>query len=56
MLRETDDILKKIIICESSGRPFRIIRQELDYYRAHHLPLPSHHPDVRHEQRNKLRP
>lgn len=56
MLRETDDILKKIIICESSGRPFRIIRQELDYYRAHHLPLPSYHPDVRHEQRNTLRP
>lgn len=56
MLRETDDILKKIIICESSGRPFRIIRQELEYYRAHHLPLPSYHPDIRHEQRNKLRP
>jgi hypothetical protein len=52
----TDDILKSIFICEISGRPFRIIKQELEFYRTHHLPLPRKHPDVRHEERMKLRP
>ncbi len=52
----TDDILKKIFICEISHRPFRIVKQELDFYRKHHLPLPRKHPDIRHEERMKLRP
>ena len=47
----TDDILKKIFICEVSKRPFRIIKPELDFYRKHNLPLPRKHPDVRHEER-----
>ncbi len=29
----TDDILEKAIVCEESGRPFRIIRLELEFYR-----------------------
>jgi len=44
----TDDILKKAIVCEVSGKPFRIIELELDFYRKHWLPLPRKHPDVRH--------
>jgi len=52
----TDDILHKIIKCEVSGRPFRIIKQELDFYRKHNLPLPRKHPDVRHEERLRQRP
>jgi hypothetical protein len=47
----SDDITHQIIVCEVSGKPFRIIRQELDFYRKHHLPLPTTHPDVRHAQR-----
>ena len=50
-----DDILKWAIECEVSGRPFRIIKQELEFYRKHHLPIPHHHPDIRHEDRMKLR-
>lgn len=52
----TDDILKKILICETSGRPFRIVKQELDFYRKHSLPLPRRHPDIRHQERINKRP
>ena len=51
----SDEILKKIFICEVSGRPFRIIKQELEFYRKHHLPLPRKHPDVRHMERIQQR-
>ena len=51
-----DDILKKIFICEVSWRPFRIMKQELAFYRSHQLPLPRRHPDVRHEERLHLKP
>lgn len=47
----TDDILKKILICEISGRPYRIIKQELEFYRKHNIPLPRKHPDIRHQER-----
>jgi hypothetical protein len=40
----TDDILTKAIICEATGRPFRIIKTELEFYRRHKLPLPTIHP------------
>jgi len=47
----TDDILNKVIICEVSGRPFRIIKPELDFYRKHDIALPRKHPDIRHQER-----
>ncbi len=50
----TDDILKKIFVCEVSGRPFRIVKSELDFYRKNGLPLPRKHPDVRHDERMGL--
>ncbi len=46
-----DDILDWAIVCEISGKPFKIIKQELDFYRTHQLPLPRHHPDIRHRDR-----
>jgi hypothetical protein len=39
-----DDILDKAIFCEITGRPFRIIKSELDFYRKHNLPIPTKHP------------
>ncbi len=54
--KEYEQILKSIFVCEVSGRPYRIIKQELEFYRKHHLPLPRKHPDIRHEERMKLRP
>ena len=44
----TDDITTYAVICEQSGRPFRIVQQELDFYRKHGMPLPRLHPDIRH--------
>ncbi len=50
-----DDVLRWAIQCEATGRPFRIIQQELDVYRKYHLPTPRLHPDERHKRRMALR-
>ena len=50
-----DDILNWAIECEVTKKPFRIIKQELDFYRKHNLPIPRRHPDQRHLDRMKLR-
>jgi hypothetical protein len=47
----SDDITQWAIVCEATKRPFRIIRQELDFYRSMGLPLPRLHPDERHRRR-----
>ncbi len=52
----TDDILKKVVLCAETGRPFRIMKLELDFYRSYHLPLPIFHPDVRDVNRYKKMP
>ncbi len=46
----TDDITQKIILCEETWKPFRIIKQELDFYRKHNIPLPTKHQDVRQKE------
>ncbi|MDP7247807.1 MAG: hypothetical protein QF741_04245, partial [Candidatus Peribacteraceae bacterium] len=52
-----DDILNWAVKCSVSGRPFRIIKQELDFYRRFKLPIPKLHPDERHKARlNKRNP
>ena len=50
-----DDILNWAIECETTKKPYRIIKQELDFYRKHSLPIPTKHPDQRHLERMKLR-
>jgi hypothetical protein len=49
------NILNKVIICEDTGKPFRIVKAELEFYRKHNLPLPHKHPDQRHLERMQLR-
>jgi len=39
-----DDILDKVLICEVTGKPFKIIKAELEFYRRKNLPLPTKHP------------
>ena len=51
-----DEILNKVIICEVTWRPFRIVWPELQFYRKHGLPIPHKHTDIRHEERLKKRP
>ena len=55
-LVDDDNIIKYIIVCEISGRPYMIQKMELEFYRKHSLSIPSKHPDIRHEERMKLRP
>jgi hypothetical protein len=40
-----------IITCEETARPFRFIKQEIEFYKMMQLPLPHLHPDVRHMRR-----
>jgi len=55
-ISEVDDsILNKTILCEETSRPYKIVSQELKFYRLHNLPLPRKHPDVRHQERMTLR-
>ncbi|MEI7709318.1 MAG: hypothetical protein WCI76_01220 [bacterium] len=50
-----DSILDEVIECEITGKPYKILAQELSFYRRFNLPLPSIHPDERHNMRLKLR-
>lgn len=50
-----DDILNWAIECEGIKRPFKIVKQELDFYRTMKLPIPHLHPDERHRRRMALR-
>ena len=50
----TDSILEKTLICSLTQRPFRIIADELEFYRRKQLPLPTIHPNERIKQRYLL--
>lgn len=50
-----DDILNWAVVCAATKRPFKIIKQELDFYRKINLPIPCLHPDERHKRRMALR-
>ena len=39
-----DGILNKAIVCKITGKPFRLIKPELDFYRKHNLPIPTKSP------------
>ena len=55
-ISEVDDsILNEVIECEITKKPFKITEQELGFYRRLGLPLPSIHPDERHNRRLRLR-
>lgn len=43
------------VICEVTGRPFRLIKQEIEFYKRQGIPFPKRHPDVRIEQRYRIR-
>ncbi|QQR83285.1 hypothetical protein IPJ72_05805 [Candidatus Peregrinibacteria bacterium] len=50
-----DDILEAVLSCEVTGRPYKIIPQELSFYRENHIPIPRRCPYQRHIDRIKLR-
>ena len=53
------DILEKIlnyaVICEVSKKPFRITKQEIEFYAKYNIPLPTKHPDIRNAERLRKR-
>lgn len=49
-----DEILDWAIECETTGRLFKIIPQELKFYREHKLPIPHFNSEERHKRRIKL--
>jgi hypothetical protein len=50
----SDNVWKKVWRCTETGRPFKIIPQELTFYRLARQPLPRLHPDVRMERRRAM--
>lgn len=46
-----DSLLQEILACEETGKPFRIVKSELDLYRKLKVPVPHLHPEVRYEKR-----
>ena len=55
-ITEVDDsVLKQTLVCENTGKPYRLVKPELAFYRKMNLPIPRLHPDERHRQRMALR-
>lgn len=50
-----DDAVKQVLLCEKSGRPYKIIEAELKFYKKMNIPLPHKSPDQRHLDRMVLR-
>jgi hypothetical protein len=50
-----ESICDQILLCEITGRPYKIIPQELRFYRKMKLPIPRKCPDQRHLERLALR-
>ena len=51
----SDDILKTPIVCERTGKPFKIMPFELDFYRKSNIPIPTVHPLQRIKDRFEYR-
>ncbi len=43
------------IVCEVTGKPFKLIKQEVEFYKRQGIPFPKRHPDVRIERRYRIR-
>ena len=50
-----DDVTKLSLVCEKTGRPYKIIPAELKLYRQMEIPIPRYAPETRNEIRLKLR-
>ncbi|MFH1218515.1 MAG: hypothetical protein V1679_01590 [Candidatus Peregrinibacteria bacterium] len=48
-------VCKEILMCEKSGKSYKIIPQELKFYKKMGIPVPRRAPDARHRDRIELR-
>lgn len=46
-----DDILEKVLACNETGKLYRVIKMELDFYRKVKIPVPIKAPLTRHRER-----
>lgn len=53
--KNIQEILAGILSCEATGKPYKIVRQELAFYIENQIPIPRKHPDERHMARVKSR-
>jgi hypothetical protein len=53
--KNIDALLSWTLQCEITGKPFKVIKQELVFYIEHSLPIPTKHHDQRHKERMELR-
>ncbi len=51
----TDDMLTKPVVCSETGKLYRVMAKELQFYRQMSLPIPRLHPEARHRWRMSLR-
>ncbi|MBP7822819.1 hypothetical protein KA050_00540, partial [Candidatus Gracilibacteria bacterium] len=49
--KNIENVLNGILKCEITGKPFKIIKQELAFHIENHIQLPKKHPDQRHKER-----
>jgi hypothetical protein len=47
----TDDLVKQVLYCSVTGKAYKIIPQELRFYREQNLPIPTKCPDQRRRER-----
>ena len=54
-----DDFISKVLACENCEKNYKIINQELNFYRKMGLPIPRFCPECRHKnrfaQRNQMK-
>jgi hypothetical protein len=50
-LDSDDSVLKLAIACEATSKPFRVYKQEFEFYKRYGLAMPRVHPDQRHKER-----
>lgn len=50
-----DEVVNQVLTCKATGKSYRILKQELSFYRQVGLPIPDCCPDHRHEVRMRLR-
>ena len=50
-----DSLVKKMLVCTECGRNYKIVPQELEFYRKLNLPIPRKCLDCRHQDRMKMR-
>lgn len=50
-----DDILKEVLACLECGRNYRLIKEELEFYRKQNIPIPRECSECRYLKRMKMR-